>query len=485
MASVTWISAGGGRDGGRGASAPATERAAEGEARLESSGCAPRIWAIGGGKGGVGKSVVSANLAAVMAGAGRRCAVIDADLGGANLHTLLGVSRPRYSLSNLLTGDVSSLADLMVQTSVPNLWLVSGNQALLEMANPSHSQKELLVRQIRGLDVDDVVLDLGAGSAFTVLDFFLLARRGLVVVTPEPTAIENAEHFIRAAFYRSLREVARRPDVAAAIRRLRENGRARRLHSASQLITLVRAIDPPAAKPLEDRAQAFAPLLVVNQVQTPEHRGVGPRIAASCRERLGAAVEFAGCIDSDPNVAAAVARQQLALQAFPLCRFSRHIEALAERLQRGDADDSRERKEESGRASRVATSALARSGARAPGISGDVASPPRRLPPLDRAEPGAYLRQCREALGLSLAEMTERTRIRNLDQIENERFEQLPPEPYLKGYLFEYARALDLPDIADLAKCYLAKAPASCPEGSPRAGSLTLAPRRRVRGWRG
>lgn len=445
---------------------------------------APRIWAVGGGKGGVGKSVVSSNLAAAMAGAGRRCAVVDADLGGANLHTLLGVSRPRYSLSHLLSGDVSSLADLMVQTSVPNLWLVSGNQALLEMANPTHRQKEMLVRQIRSLDVDDVVLDLGAGSAFNVLDFFLLARRGLVVVTPEPTAIENAEHFIRVAFYRSLREVARRPDVAAAIRRLRENGRARRLHSAGQLIALVRAIDPPAAKPLEERAMAFSPLLVVNQVQTPEHRSVGPRLAASCRERLGAAIELAGSIEVDPNVAAAVARRQPALQAFPLCRFSRSIEALAERLQRGEPDVPREREEESGSSRGAAPARAAGGAAHATGVSGDGASTPRPLPPLDRAEPGVYLRRCREALGLSLAEMTEQTRIRNLEQIESERFDLLPPEPYLKGYLFEYARALGLPDIADLAKCYLAKAPAPGTEGAPRT-SPPLPPRRRVRGWRG
>ena len=229
--------------------------------------------------------------------------MIDADLGGANLHTLLGVSRPRYSLSHFLAGDVSALADVMVQTSVPNLWLVSGNQALLEMANLSHGQKKRLVRQIQRLDVDDVVLDLGAGSAFNVLDFFLLARRGLVVATPEPTAIENAEYFLRAAFYRSLREAARRPDVAAAIRRLRENGHARRVHSAGELIALVRAIDPTAAKPLEDRAQAFAPLLIVNQVRTLEHRRVGPRIVASCRDRLGVAIELAGSIDCDPNVA--------------------------------------------------------------------------------------------------------------------------------------------------------------------------------------
>ena len=301
---------------------------------LESGDGAPRILAVGGGKGGVGKSLVSANLAAALAAAGRRCVVIDADLGGANLHTLLGVSRPRYSLSHFLAGDVSSLADLLVQTSVPNLWLVSGNQALLEMANLGHGQKKRLVCQIRRLDVDDVVLDLGAGSAFNVLDFFLLARRGLVVATPEPTAIENAEYFLRAAFHRSLREAARRPDVAAAIRRLRENGRARRVHSAGELIALVRAIDPPAAKPLEDRARAFAPLLIVNQIRTQEHRGVGPRIVASCRERLGVEIELAGSIESDPNVAAAVERRQPALQAFPLCRFSRQIEALAKRVHR-------------------------------------------------------------------------------------------------------------------------------------------------------
>ena len=417
---------------------------------LESGDGAPRILAVGGGKGGVGKSLVSANLAAALAAAGRRCVVIDADLGGANLHTLLGVSRPRYSLSHFLAGDVPSLADLLVQTSVPNLWLVSGNQALLEMANLGHGQKKRLVCQIRRLDVEDVVLDLGAGSAFNVLDFFLLARRGLVVATPEPTAIENAEYFLRAAFHRSLREAARRPDVAAAIRRLRENGRARRVHSAGELIALVRAIDPPAAKPLEDRARAFAPLLIVNQIRTQEHRGVGPRIVASCRERLGVEIELAGAIESDPSVAAAVERRQPALQAFPRCRFSRQIEALAKRVHR-EADASLEREEESGR--------------RAPRIPAEVASR-KPLPPLDRAEPGCYLRRCREALGLSLAEMTERTRIRILDQIENERFELLPPEPYLRGYLFEYARALELPDIADLANCYLAKTPRP-PESPP------------------
>jgi flagellar biosynthesis protein FlhG len=403
---------------------------------------------VGGGKGGVGKSVVAASLAAAMAGTGRRCAVIDVDLGGANLHTLLGVSRPRRTLSHLLTGEVASLAELMVQTSVPNLWLVSGDQALLEIANPKHSQKRMLFRHIRGLDVDDVVLDLGAGSGFNVLDFFLLARRGLVVVTPEPTAIENAQHVLRAAVYRSLRNVAQRPEVSAAILRLRKDRRGWRVRSARELVALVREIDPPAAKLLEERTRSFMPLVLVNRAETDEHRRLGPQLVASCRELLGAPIEFAGAIDSDSTVPAAVAQQQPAFQAFPHSSFSRHIEALAQRLLREAAAATRKRADE----------------VRLPRFL-DAASPRRALPPLDLTEPGAYLRRCREELGFTLSEMTERTRIRVLDHIESERFELLPPEPYLRGYLLEYARELGVPELAPLVTSYLARS-----QGSFHAG---------------
>jgi cytoskeletal protein RodZ len=72
--------------------------------------------------------------------------------------------------------------------------------------------------------------------------------------------------------------------------------------------------------------------------------------------------------------------------------------------------------------------------------------------------------------------MTERTRIRGLDHIESERFEHLPPEPYLRGYLFEYARELGVPEIAELARSYLAK----CPE--PAAPAPARAAQRAVLG---
>jgi flagellar biosynthesis protein FlhG len=406
----------------------------------------PRIWAVGGGKGGVGKSVVSSSLASAIAGTGRRCALIDADLGGANLHTLLGLSRPRRTLSHLLTREVGSLAELMVETSVPNLWLVCGDQALLEMANPKHSQKEKLFRHIRALDVDDVVLDLGAGSAFNVLDFFLLARRKLVVVTPEPTAIENAEHFIRAALYRSLRVVAKRPEVREAILRARENHGGGPVRSAAELIGFVREVDPTAAKLLDESTQAFLPMLLVNQVRTAEHRRIGAQLVETWGGRLGVSIGCAGSIDTDPNVPLAVAHGRPALQAFPHCDFSRHVGALAQRLLRDDGNALAEPADEKPAYSLTPLPALPRPSRSAP-------------PPLDLSAPGAYLRRCREALGFTLPEMIERTRIRVLEHIENERFELLPPEPYLRGYLLSYTQELGVPEFARLVAYYLGRLP--------------------------
>jgi flagellar biosynthesis protein FlhG len=396
---------------------------------------------VGGGKGGIGKSVVASSLAAAIAATGRRCAVIDADLGGANLHTLLGVSKPRRHLSQLLAGEVTSLEELMVPTSVPNLWLVSGDQALLEMANPKHHQKEKLSRHIRGLDVDEVVLDLGSGTAFNVLDFFLLAHRQLVVATPEPTAIENAEHFLRAALHRSLRAVTRLPEVRAAILGARDACRSGRVRSAGELIAQVRAIHPPAAKLLDERAAAFTPVLLVNQVAGLAHRGMGSRLVDRCHGRVGVPVALAGSITRDPNVPEAVAHRQPVIQAFPGCEFSRQIESLARSLLSSEWDCPRE-------AAAPSTRPLSPPG---------EAVPSRTLPPLDSSAPGAYLRRCREALGVSLQEMIERTRIRALPQIETERFDELPPEPYLRGYLLSYAQELGVTDFPGLVTAYLTR----------------------------
>jgi len=415
--------------------APRRARAAEVEAP------APRIFAVGGGKGGVGKSIVASNLALALAAAGQRTAVVDADLGGANLHTLFGVARPRATLADFVRGDVADLADLLVPTSVPDVALISGARALPDMANPKHAQKSKLLRHLRRLPVQHVVLDLGAGSGFNVVDFFLAADRGLMVVTPEATALDNAMQFLKAAFFRSLREVACEERVRQALESVLAD--ARRLgRTPRELIESAAVVDPEAGRLLRERVRRFAPLLVLNQVQTESERGLGLGIQADCAAYLGAPLEYLGALDRDACVPAAVARGLPVLQLYPGSAFAQGIIQIADRL----CDTT------------AGLPALPRQTARA---CTAAAAPPRSLaslPLLDLEQPGAYLRRCRETLNLPLSAFAELTRIRCLAEIEAERFDRLPPQPYLAAHVRLYAQKLGIPEAGRLAARYAERA---------------------------
>jgi flagellar biosynthesis protein FlhG len=164
-----------------------------------------RIWAIGGGKGGTGKSFVAANLGLHLASLDREVVLIDADLGAPNLHTLLGIKPSHPDLGDFLTGAVPSLEDAAVETSFRNLRLVKGTENILFVANIAHFRKLRLLRQIRQLPTPNVILDLGTGSSFNTLDFFLSANPGLVVTTPDPTAVENTYLFLKSCIMRVLK----------------------------------------------------------------------------------------------------------------------------------------------------------------------------------------------------------------------------------------------------------------------------------------
>ncbi|MFN7135462.1 MAG: P-loop NTPase, partial [Myxococcales bacterium] len=242
-----------------------------------------RILAIGGGKGGIGKSLLSANLGIDLARRGYRVVGIDADLGGANLHTCLGVDLPKVTLSDFVNRKVSRIEDVAVPTPVPNLSLVSGALDTLDIANPKYAQKIKLLRNIQSLDVDYAILDLGAGTSFNVLDFFLVADHGILVLVPEPTSIENGYRFIKAAFFRRLQNV----QAVYGIEKIVEDAVSQKgsaIKTPYDVIAAVKKRDLEAGESLEREMRQFRPRLVVNQIRTPADREVGDAVVSAWRK---------------------------------------------------------------------------------------------------------------------------------------------------------------------------------------------------------
>jgi flagellar biosynthesis protein FlhG len=258
---------------------------------------ARRIVAVGGGKGGIGKSLVSANLGIALARAGHRVTLVDVDLGGANLHTCLGINQPQGTLSDVVTKG-SRLEGLAAPTGIDGLSLVSGAMDALDAANPRAQARARLVEQLQTLDADYLVLDLGAGTSLHTIDFFLLADHGVLVLLPEPTSVENAYRFLKAALFRRLQQTAQALGVAQLAEvALGSQGSAMR--TPAEVVKAVAEQSPDAAAQLERSLRDFRVKLVVNQVRSPADQGVGRAVVAAWKKFFGLDMDYLGAIAYD------------------------------------------------------------------------------------------------------------------------------------------------------------------------------------------
>jgi flagellar biosynthesis protein FlhG len=310
------------------AAARAPARARKGAPR------AGRILSVGGGKGGVGKSLISANLGIALARRGKRVVLVDADLGGANLHTTLGLEVPRRTLSDFIERRYERIEDVLTPTGIENLSLVSGALDHLDAATPKHAQKMRLLRHVQALDVDYAILDLGAGTHSNTLDFFLVSDHGVLVLVPEPTAVENAYRFVKAAFWRRMRNVAQVYGYDALLRQVMEGSSFR---SPVELVTTLAERDPEAGTNLARQLAAFRPRLVVNQVRTPQDAEIGQAVVAAWRKYFGLEMDYLGAISYDDEMWRAVRLRQPLLVARPEVPAGRAFDAIAERLVAMDA----------------------------------------------------------------------------------------------------------------------------------------------------
>jgi len=267
------------------------------------------VVAIGGGKGGSGKSLVATSLGIELARRGNKVVLVDCDLGGPNLHSLLGMEYPWEALSDFVLRRVARLEEVVVPTPVMGLSLVSGARNAIGVANPLHQQKLRLMRALRRLDADIVLLDLGAGTHNTVVDFFLLAHLGVLVVVPEPTSVENAYRFLKAAFLRRIASL----NEPVGIRDLLQDALRSRGHaplSPAELVAAAAQRDPALGEALERSLASFRPLLLVNQVREVKDLSLSEGMVEATRRLFGLELMGLGSLAYSDQVWRAVRAHQ-------------------------------------------------------------------------------------------------------------------------------------------------------------------------------
>lgn len=305
------------------------------------------IWPIAGGKGGTGKSTLTANLGVGLALLGYKVILVDGDLGGADLHLFFNQISPPRSLGSFLTSEIRSLREVLLPTPTENLKLICGGNELVGAANLSYLAKERLIRHVQSLDADYVLVDLGAGSAYNTLDFFALSNQGIVVCTPEPQARVDAYGFIKNTVYRKLRRrFTKREEIKAVINQFAKQS-GRRTGRICALLEMIGETDPQAGLEAENLLNAFRPRLLLNRVRRRRHVEEVQRFLDLVQEYLSVRMDYVGYVRSDEAILKACERRRPVLLEAPKSSASRDLYSIlmkgllvSDRLHRFGAQDA-------------------------------------------------------------------------------------------------------------------------------------------------
>jgi flagellar biosynthesis protein FlhG len=259
-----------------------------------------KLWGIGGGKGGIGKSIVTLGLGVSLARMGKRVISVDCDLGGANLHTLLGMRYPRITLEHFFSRKISRLEDTVIETPVEGLGLICGADDVLGAANPTYTQKLKFIRALENLPAQYVILDLSAGTSLNTLDLFNFCHGKIILVTPQTTSLQNAYGFIKTALYRKFFRALAKEDggfqhFIQQVRDQEDN-----LPAVSDLLDRLRAVAPEQTARLDQVLQGFRIFILVNMVRAKVELKFSEILQSMCADFLRIQTKVLGYLEFDP-----------------------------------------------------------------------------------------------------------------------------------------------------------------------------------------
>jgi flagellar biosynthesis protein FlhG len=297
-------------------------------------GAQPQVWAIGGGKGGTGKTFLASSLGISLAGRGKKVILLDADLGGANLHTFLGIRRPENSLTDFFERKVP-LSKLVVETGVDGLGLITGDVHTLDSDSVKYTQKMKLYRHIRELDAHYVIIDLGAGSHANTLDMFLFADRMVVTIVPVKTSIENMYHFVKSVFFRKLKHAFGKSGMQDAVLNAWKNRKTYGITNLRELLDYLRESHPHMRSFFEHELGNFTIHVVLNQLKSTRDVNMGNSVKSVFRKYLSAGSKFSGYVEYDESILRCINMGKPYMKVYPMSHCSREIEKLTDNMLAG------------------------------------------------------------------------------------------------------------------------------------------------------
>jgi len=260
------------------------------------------IIPIASGKGGVGKSLIAANLGVAFAQIGQRVVIADLDLGASNLHVVLGHRAPKKGIGTFLNNPKGNFNEVIAETDVKGLRFIPGDTEIPGLANLKAGQLKTLVKQLIALqnDADILILDLGAGTHQSILDFFLLSEQGIVVSAPMVTAVLNAYVFLKNTVFRLMfTSFSKNSTARAYLEKLRRDNAGPQKLYIPNLLPEIKRIDKTSFDAFSSQFEKLRPRLIMNMVDNPKDASVGMKIRRSCKEYLDLKIEHLGVMYRD------------------------------------------------------------------------------------------------------------------------------------------------------------------------------------------
>ncbi len=288
-----------------------------------------QIWVVASGKGGVGKTFVTSSLAICLSKMGHSVTIVDLDLSGANIHTTFGISPSTNSIRHFFEGS-KKLSEIVAPTEVPRISYIQGFWDTWAITDISIGQIRQLVPELRKLNSDFVLVDLGAGALESHLELMNAADEKILLTTPEPTSIEKTYRFIESFVCHSLKEHSIPEAYDRMIRTLQQNRNSlgENKFSFRKYLKQSSGIEPDyfetlMAKPLH---------LIVNSCRSPANSELGHSMKSVCYKYYDIKVDFLGAIDYDNAVWQSVRNREPVLIAQPFTPLAGQFLAACKQL---------------------------------------------------------------------------------------------------------------------------------------------------------